>query len=157
MRWPFYAVALAMCVSAATARADGPPALRIDGAVMHSMAFSLADLKAMPPVQVGTAFETKHGAEKKLWTGVLLIELVKKAGLKNEDAKNAFLRHTMLVHGKDGYEVALAIGEIDPTAEAKRVIVAYSQTADLPGFRLVVPGDLHPERQVHDVVEIEIK
>ena len=139
------------------AQAAEPSDVRIDGAVLHPQTFSMADLKAMPPVQVDLSFKTKTVVEHKVWTGVLLLDLVHKAGLKNADGKNAFLRHTLLVHGKDGYEVALAMGEIDPMVEAKRVILAYRQEADLPMLRLVVPGDTHGPRQVHDVVEIEVK
>jgi len=149
--------ALALCLAASSAWAADPPAVKIDGAVLHPQSFSVADLKAMPAAQVDTSFQTMHGAEHKLWTGVLVLDLLKKAELKNDGGKNAFLRHTLLVHGKDGYEAVLAIGEIDPTGEAKRVILAYRDAADLPGFRLVVPGDLHGARQVHDVVEIEVK
>jgi len=149
--------AIALSLGVSVAWAADPAAVRIDGAVLHPQNFSAADLKAMPPETVETSFKTMHGDEHKSWTGVLMTDLLKKAGLKNEDAKNAFLRHTLLVHGKDGYEAALSIGEIDPTCEAKRVILAYRDGADLPGLRLVVPGDLHGARQVHDVVEIEVK
>ncbi len=149
------AVALSLAVSAAWAAE--PAAVRIDGAVLHPQSFTAADLEAMPPETVETSFKTMHGDEHKRWTGVLVTELIKKAGLKNVDGKNAFLRHTLLVRGKDGYEAALSIGEIDPSAEAKRVILAYRDQADLAGLRLVVPGDLHGSRQVHDVVEIEVK
>ena len=148
-------MALSLAVSAAWA-AD-PDAVRIDGAVLHQQTFSAADLKAMPPATVETSFKTMHGEEHKSWTGVLVTDLLKKAGLKNDDGKNAFLRHSLLVHGKDGYGAVLSIGEIDPTGEAKRVILAYRDEADLAGLRLVVPGDLHGGRQVHDVVEIEVK
>jgi DMSO/TMAO reductase YedYZ molybdopterin-dependent catalytic subunit len=149
------AIALSLAVSAAWA-AD-PATVRIDGAVLHPQSFTVSDLKAMPPDTVEASFKTMHGDEHKRWTGILVTDLIKKAGMKNDGGKNAFLRHTLLVHGKDGYEVALSIGEIDPSAEAKRVILAYRDEADLAGLRLVVPGDLHGSRQVHDVVEIEVK
>ena len=148
---------LALAVWSVTAQAADPSDVRIDGAVQHVQNFSMVDLKAMPPTQVNTSFGTKHGEEHKLWTGVLLIDLLQKAGLKNEDGKNAWLRHTLLVRGMDGYEAAVAMGEIDPMAEAKQVILAYRQDEDLKGLRLVIPGDLHGPRQVHDVVEIEVK
>ena len=149
--------AMALSLSVSAAWAADPGAVRIDGAVLHPQSFSMADLKAMPPQQVDTSFQTMHGAEHKMWTGVLVFDLLKQAALKNEDGKNAYLRHTMLVHGKDGYEAALSIGEIDPSCEAKRVILSYRDSADLAGLRLVVPGDGHGGRQVHDVVEIEVK
>jgi hypothetical protein len=149
--------ALALSVAATAAYAADPAPVRVDGAVLHPQSFSLADLQALPPAEVTTSFGTQHGEVHKSWTGALLLDLVQKAGLKNEAGKNASLRHSFVVHGKDGYEVALAMGEIDSMGEGKRVILAYRDTAGLPGFRLVIPGDIHGARQVHDVVEIEVR
>ncbi len=157
------AVWLAACAGVLLCRgglAADQPSLRIDGQVEHPQSFKLADLKAMPARQVEASFGTMHGQEHHVWTGVLLLDLIGKAGLKLEKAKNAALAHGFLVHGKDGYAVALADGEVDPMAENKPVIVAYRRdgdAADLAGLRLVVPGDVHGARQVHDVVEIEVR
>jgi len=157
------AVAVFLLVAAfvaGTATAADAPGLRVDGAVLHDQVFTIAQLKAMPAQQVEMSYKTKTEQVHNAWTGVLLWDLVKLAGLKNDPGKNASLRHTLLVHGKDGYEVALSIGEMDPMEEGKQVILAYSQAGqatDLGGLRLVVPGDSHAARQVHDVVEIEVK
>jgi len=155
--------AVALCASTLlcqTAGASDAPTVRVDGQVEHPQTLSLPDLKSMPPSQVDASFGTMHGQDHHLWTGVLLLDLLAKAAPENDQGKNAALRHTILVHGKDGYAVALADGEIDPMAENKKVILAYHRegdTADLPGFRLVVPGDAHGARQVHDVVEVEVR
>jgi hypothetical protein len=154
---------LALVASALFCRmalAADAPTVRFDGLVAHPQSFGLADLKAMPPRQVDASFGTMHGQEHHAWTGVLLLDLIGKAGPKDDSGKNPSLRHTILVHGKDGYAVALADGEIDPMAENKQVILAYRRdgdAGDLPGLRLVVPGDQHGARQVHDVVEVEIR
>jgi hypothetical protein len=45
-------------------------------------------------------------------------------------------------------------------AENKPIILAYRSDAgpaDLPGLRLVIPGDQHGARQVHDVVEVDVR
>jgi hypothetical protein len=160
MRGLACATMIAVLGFAAPVLAAEDEAVRIDGAVLHPQSFSLADLKAMQAQQVETDFKTKHGEDHRSWTGVAVLDLLQKAGLKNDSAKNASLRRTMFVHGKDGYVVALAYGEIDPMAEGKHVILAYRQIdtkTDLTGLRLVLPGDFHPERQVHDVIEIEVK
>ena len=66
---------------------------------------------------------------------------------------------TVWVTGSDGYSAALALGEIAPAFEAKRVIVA-DQTDSRPlgpgHFRLVVPGDRYGGRSVRDVVRIAV-
>ena len=72
--------------------------------------------------------------------------------------RGAPLQHTLLARGRDGYAVALAIGEIDPRMEGKSVLVAVARDGQpLPALRLVVPGDAHAGRSVRDLVGIEIK
>jgi hypothetical protein len=151
---------LATAMYCGAGRASDPPALKLDGEVLHPQAFTRADLKAMPSQQVDVSVHTMHGEDHHQWTGVSLLSLVQKAGLKNNPGKNSWLLHTLLIHGQDGYVAALAMGEIDPMAEGKQAVVAYRRSgdaADLSGLRLVVPGDTHAPRQVHDVVEIEVK
>lgn len=151
---------VAALIAAGAARAAKPAGVKIDGEVLHPQVFTLADVKALPPVQVDVSVTTMHGQDRHTWTGPLLLTLLNKAELKNAPGKNSWLRHAFLVHGADGYVTALSIGEIDPMAENKQVILAYRKsgdTADLPALRLVVPGDSHAPRQVHEVVEIEVK
>lgn len=53
---------------------------------------------------------------------------------------------------------ALSEGEIDPKLENKQVILAYEEDGKpLDAPRLVVPGDLHAPRGVHDVVSISVQ
>jgi hypothetical protein len=65
-------------------------------------------------VTVDVTFETDQGEKSGRYTGVLLWSLIEKAGLADVSAKNAALRHTLLITGRDGYAVALAVGEVDP-------------------------------------------
>jgi DMSO/TMAO reductase YedYZ molybdopterin-dependent catalytic subunit len=136
------------------------PSVTLDGLVQHKLTFTLSELKAMAPQKVEASFGTMHGPEHHVWVGVKLLDLIDRAGLKPDEGKFPELRHSVIVHGQDGYEVAVAIGEMDPKAEDKRVILAYKQegdSTDLPGLRLVVPGDAHGARQIHDVTEVEVK
>jgi hypothetical protein len=91
---------------------------------------------------------------------VLLWSLIEKVGLVDEAGKNASLKHTLLITGRDGYAVALALGELDPHYEGKSVILAYAggePPASIEELRLVVPGDLHGGRSVRDVAFIEVR
>jgi len=86
--------------------------------------------------------------------------LLEKAEPIDEPGKNANLRRTLLITGRDGYTVALAVGEIDPHYEGKQVIVAYSggdPPASMTFLRLVVPGDVHGGRSVRDIATIELR
>jgi hypothetical protein len=67
------------------------------------------------------------------------------------------VRQTVTLTGRDGYTAVLALGEIDPSFEGKPVIVAAQmdgQKLDQP--RLIVPGDQHGGRSVHDLVRITV-
>jgi len=89
-----------------------------------------------------------------LWT------LLEKAHPIDEPGKNASLKHTLLITGRDGYAVALALGEIDPHYEGKQIIIAYEggePPASISSLRLVVPGDVHGGRSVRDVAKIELR
>jgi len=155
-----HATTLAALLISHIATAAEAPSLKLGGNVEHPQIFTLADLKAMPPTQVDASFGTMHGQEHHVWTGVKLLALIEKAGMKTEKAKFAVLRHSVLISGNDGYAVALSMGEMEPMAENKPVILAYRSDAaptDLPGLRLVVPNDQHGARQVHDVTEIDVQ
>jgi hypothetical protein len=110
-------------------------------------------------VTVDVTFETDKGEKSGRYTGVLLWSLIEKAGLTDVSAKNATLRHTLLITGRDGYAVALAVGELDPHYEGKSVILAFSggePPASITAPRLIVPGDKHGGRSVRDVASIEV-
>ena len=54
--------------------------------------------------------------------------------------------------------MALAIGELDPHLEGKRVLAAYARNdKPLPSLRLVVPADARGGRSVRDLVAAEVR
>ncbi|HEY5226792.1 MAG TPA: hypothetical protein VIJ06_08380, partial [Methylovirgula sp.] len=109
-------------------------------------------------VTVTISQATDHGPVAATFTGALLWTVIGNAGWVNGAEKNVYIRHTILVTGKDGYAAALSEGEIDPKLEGKQVILAYAQDGKpLDAPRLVVPGDVHAARGVHDVVSIEVR
>ena len=116
------------------------------------------DLKKLPQIAVTISQATDHGAVNATFTGALLWTVIDNAGWINGPEKNAYLRHTILITGKDDYAAALSEGEVDPKLEGKQVILAVSKNgAPLERPRLVVPGDAHASRDVHDVFSIEVK
>ena len=134
--------------------------LAIEGHVAHPGSLTLDQLKALPPVTVSLTFQTDHGPTAGTWTGALLLDIVKQAQpVDNDTGKSAPLQHTILARGRDGYGVALAIGEIDPRFAGKQVIVAYQRdgkSMENQTFRLVVPGDAHGGRSVNDLISLTI-
>jgi DMSO/TMAO reductase YedYZ molybdopterin-dependent catalytic subunit len=156
MKRTLLAAVLAVC--ATTASAQEPPAVTVSGTVQHPLTLTIADLKAMPAVDIAVSQETDRGPAQGKFRGALLWAVIDKAGLSNGAQKNAYLRHTILVSGSDGYAAALGEGEIDPKLEGKQVVLAYEKDgAPLTAPRLVVPGDAHAARGVHDVVSVEVK
>src|SRR5262249_58262035 len=76
-----------------------------------------AVLKSFTAVTVDVNFETDKSEKSGRYTGVLLWSLIEKAGLTDVATKNGSLRHTVLITGRVGYAVALAICELDPNYE----------------------------------------
>jgi hypothetical protein len=150
--------ALILVVFAGAAAAQ--PALTIDGQVNTPLQLSVADLQAMPSGEAAVSYTTgHHGEQHGTFKGALLWSVLGKAGVKDGDAKGAHLRHGIVVSGRDGYAVLIAMGEIDPEFEGKPVLVAYEkdQKAIENGVKLIVPGDHKGGRNVFDVVRIEVQ
>ena len=142
----------------ATASSEAAIPLGITGMVHHELALSAADIAGLPQVTVQASFETMHGKQDHHWTGPLLWTLVQKAALRDEPGPRTGARHAILVTGKDGYAATIAIGEIDPALEGKQVILAIATDGPaLTGPKLIVPGDRHGARDVHDVVSIMVR
>ena len=132
----------------------------LQGAVKQRLVLDEALLKSLPAVTIDVTFETGQDKKSGRYTGVLLWALLEKAEPIDEPGKNATLRHTLVITGRDGYAVALALGEIDPHYEGKQVIIAYlggEPSASLSALRLVVPGDVHGGRSVRDIATIELR
>ncbi len=129
----------------------------VSGLVDHPQSFSVAQLKAMPARRVDAAFATMHGQEHHVWTGALLWDVVHAAGLRDAPGRRTTMRHVFLAGGTDGYSAAVSIGEIDPGAEGKQVIVAYEADGAPISLRLIVPGDHEGARQVHDLSALDAR
>lgn len=106
------------------------------------------------------SFATSKGPFTGTFEGVLLWELLKKAGLGFKDGGALpDLGQSVVVIGRDGYAVAVSMGEIAPDYGNRPILIAdrVDGRALLPqdGFRLVAPGDARGGRSVRDVVAIE--
>ena len=146
------------------AQADGanaaPPQieLALQVRLTHPRTIRLNELQGMPAVTVEVSHAGAKGVETSRFTGALLWTLLNGAGLVDENGPRTHLQHTLHARGRDGYGVALAIGELDPNFEGKQVLVAYEQDGRaLAGLRLIVPADARAGRSVRDLVSIEVR
>jgi DMSO/TMAO reductase YedYZ molybdopterin-dependent catalytic subunit len=151
-------LSLALAAAAVPAAAESLEPIGITGMVHHDLALTQADLAALPQQTVQARFQTMHGIEDHHWTGPLLWTLLARAGLRDEPGPRTAARHAILVTGSDGYAATIAIGEIDPALEGKQVILATATDGPpLSAPKLIVPGDRHGARDVHDVVSIMVR
>jgi hypothetical protein len=141
--------------------ADAPQAL-LDGLLQNPMMITPETVKAAPQTTAHISYLTSHGPEEADFTGVSLWVLLQQARFSDALADRKLrARHYLVVTGHDGYEVVVALGEIDPDFEGKTALIAISRNgAPLPprdGLRLVIPGDKHGGRAVYNVAHIELK
>jgi hypothetical protein len=129
--------------------------ITITGRVEQPATYLVRGLTTMPAVQVQGTVE--DGALS-TFVGPLLWPLITAARPIDETERGGHLQHVLFARGADGYAVAIAIAEIDPSFEGKPVVIAYKQDgALLPVPRLVVPGDRRAGRNVRDLVAVEVR
>ena len=114
----------------------------------------------MPNATVQWTFGSEKGDRTAFYEGPLLWDIVRAANPIDVPGEGAagrsHLQHVIIAQGQDGYAAAIAIGEIDPAFEGKKVIVSLPRTGQ-PTLQLAVPNDSRGGRGVHDLVELEIR
>ena len=147
--------------SAAPGPADSaaaPAAIALSGGIKAPRTLALADLQALPAVTVEVTVAAAQGPRHITYTGALLWPLLQAAAPVDAPGRATQNQHVMMARGSDGYAVAVAFGEMDPHLEGKQVLIAYLMDGNpLPAPRLVVPGDSHGGRAVHDLAAIEVR
>ena len=101
-----------LCVVLAAVHAwseSSEPAV-LEGAVKQQLVLDEVFLRSLPSVTIEVTFETAQGSKSGRYTGVPLLALLAKAQPIDEPGKNASLKHTLLITGRDGYAVALSLG-----------------------------------------------
>ena len=134
--------------------------LVIEGQVRHKLSLSLEQLRTMPQATVQWSTRTERGDRTAFYEGPLLWELLKAADPVDTPGEGAagrsHLQHVVIARGADGYAVAVAIGEIDPEFEGKKVVVSLPRGGQ-PTLQLAVPNDARAGRGVRDLVELEVR
>jgi|BEDMetMinimDraft_2_1075160.scaffolds.fasta_scaffold01833_2 hypothetical protein len=143
----------------AAAEAEAPAFILRDEESGQSQSFTCAALEALPSERVEVSHETAHGPVHHQAEGPRLWQVITANRLLDPSAPRLWLRRSVLVRGADGYEVAIALGEIAPGFEDKPVLIALrldGQALAANHLRLVVPGDHRGGRNLHDIVSLTL-
>jgi hypothetical protein len=134
------------------------PTLSLEGKVKQPQHWMLGDLRKMQAQHADIPYQTDCGPATASLTGVLLWSLIELAGGIDDTTRNAVARHSIRVTASDGYVVVLSTAEIAPDLGAQQALIAYDHDGTpLNNFCLVMPGDKHDARDVHDVVTITVE
>ena len=153
------------CLAAALIIAAGPALgqtapdmLSFEGQLAHPAKLGLANLQHLPVTNITVTNTTEHGSRTATFVGTLLWPILEHDGIVDQAGRKTHLQHIILARGRDGYEVALSIAELDPGFAGKQVLIAYQQDGKpLDGLQLVVPGDRKAGREVRNLVAIEVR
>lgn len=134
------------------------PSLAVSGDVPTSYQLTQAQMSRLPHKQVSV---NQHGKLVQ-YEGVAVHEILQKAGVPLGKAMTGKpMASYLLVTGRDGYQVVLALPEIDPAFQATQVLLADRENgAALPEkeapFRLIVPQDKMMARSIYSVIKLEV-
>lgn len=134
--------------------------LRIGGEVSTPLVLSVSDLKKMPRKTLSVVNPHDHKTET--YEGVLLEELLKRAGVaQGEKLRGALMATYVIAEAQDGYRVVFSLAELDSGILDSDVIVADTingeSLAPKQGpFRLVAPHEKRPARWVRMLKSITV-
>lgn len=146
--------------SAYTQSSSGKGLLTVHGDVKVPLTLSVSDLDKMKRVKAVLA---DHDGKEQTYSGVSLEEILDSAGVTlGKNLKGRNLAKYVLVKCADGYQVVLALAEID-RGFTDRVIILATEVSGKPlpenmgPFRLIVPGERRSARSGYQVTDIVIR
>ncbi|HXO44630.1 MAG TPA: molybdopterin-dependent oxidoreductase [Candidatus Cybelea sp.] len=134
--------------------------LAIGGDVATPLSVSVADLGGFPRKAVTVMNE--HTGKQETYQGVLLAELLKRAGVPQGSAlRGAAMATYVLAEGEDGYRVVFSLAELDSGIEDADVLVADTMDGGpipdkLGPLRLIAPHEKRPARWVRMLRSITV-
>lgn len=126
--------------------------LRINGAVSSPLVLTVSDLKKMPRKTLSVV--NPHDKKKETYEGVLLEELLRRAGApQGEQLRGPAMATYVIAEAEDGYRVVFSLAELDSGILESEVMVADTMdgaplSGQLGPFRLVAPHEKRPARWV---------
>ena len=126
--------------------------LTIKGDVEKTLSLSLGDLRHLPRTTLKVM--NSHDKKEETYEGVLLTELLKRAGVpQGAQLRGAAMATYVQADASDGYRVIFSLPELDADFQNSDVIVADTMNGepldDKAGpFRIVAPHDKRPARWI---------
>jgi hypothetical protein len=117
-----------------------------------------ADIESLPRVKVTVG----TGDSAATYEGAALKAVLEKGGVEFGDSlKGKRLASCLLVQAADGYQVVIALPEIDPAFVDKQILFAYLKDgkpldAKEAPFRIVIPDEKRMARWVRQVTTLKI-
>ena len=163
----FVPLALALVVGFGESRGQVPatdahvkPSVAVRGEVAQPLKLDPADLAAMPRRSIKAR---DHDGRESVYDGVLVADILKKAGVKQgKDLRGELLAAYLLVEAADGYRVIFSLPELDEAFTDRVVLLADRKDgkslSDREGpFRIVVPGEKRQARWIRQVTVMTIR
>jgi DMSO/TMAO reductase YedYZ molybdopterin-dependent catalytic subunit len=131
----------------------------VGGDVVKPFKITAATFGAMK--QATVKVKANDGREHE-YTGVPLYDILTTAGaVPNNQLRGKSLTKYVLVTAADGYQVVIALPEIDPAFTDQTVILANKEdgedlAANFGPYRLIVPRDKKPARSAMRVTNIDV-
>jgi DMSO/TMAO reductase YedYZ molybdopterin-dependent catalytic subunit len=148
---------LALLVSIAVGLAYGQT-LTINGDVPAPLILKLEDLAQMPRETVSLP---NPDGSKAVYEGVLLREVLKKAGVLDKALRGNALAAYITVKASDGYQVVFSLGELDAEFGNEQILLADKRdgkplSGNMGNFRLVIANDKAGARSSRMIESIEV-
>jgi DMSO/TMAO reductase YedYZ molybdopterin-dependent catalytic subunit len=134
--------------------------LQVSGEVTTPLDLGSSDLASMPRTKLSTK---DHEGKPSVFEGVLLTEILKKAGVnRGAPLRGGALTQYLLVEARDGYRVVFALPELDQEFTDGIVLLADQRdgkplVAPEGPLRLVVPAEKRHARWVREVTTLTIQ
>jgi DMSO/TMAO reductase YedYZ molybdopterin-dependent catalytic subunit len=134
--------------------------LKIGGAVATPLSLTAADLKEMPRKTMRV--KNPHNDKTEVYDGVLLEEILRKAGTPHgEQLRGPLMATYVVVEAEDGYRVVFSLAELDSAFLDSEVLVADTMDGTAMGtnqgpLKLVAPHEKRPARWVRMLKSITV-
>lgn len=134
--------------------------LTIKGDVEKTLSLTLEDFRHLPRTTLKVM--NPHDKKEETYEGVLLTELLKRAGVPlGAQLRGAAMATYIQADASDGYRVIFSLPELDADFQDSEVIVADTMNGapldDKAGpFRLVAPHDKRPARWIRMVQSLTV-
>jgi len=136
------------------------PALEIVPDSGEKLSLSAADLAKLPQNEL---VAKDHRGEEAKYTGVLLADVLKSAGVSlGEKLRGRLLMNVVIVEAADKYSVAFSLPEVDPEWSHAVVLIATSRNggpldAQHGPFQIVSSADKRHSRWVKNVARLTVR